>query len=158
MLASSRKPWVAGKTRADGAPTLGCLLTCFRIHFGVWCLKKIDSLLRKKVYYKKQSSLGMEPAGAGDAPAAYAVMVPAVLGVSCCRCSVCRDPWVPRVPRGCPPPATPGARARGPAHLTSCYNVGDLALIPALGTCPGEGNGCPLQHSCWENRMDRGAS
>ena len=58
MLASSRKPWVAGKTRADGAPTLGCLLTCFRIHFGVWCLKKIDSLLRKKVYYKNNPVWG----------------------------------------------------------------------------------------------------
>ena len=30
-------------------------------------------------------------------------------------------------------------------------------LIPGLGRCPGEGNGKPLQYSCLENSMDRGA-
>ena len=30
-------------------------------------------------------------------------------------------------------------------------------LIPFLGTAPGEGNGNPLQFSCLENPMDRGA-
>ena len=30
-------------------------------------------------------------------------------------------------------------------------------LIPFLGTSPGEGNGNPLQYSCLENPMDRGA-
>ena len=34
---------------------------------------------------------------------------------------------------------------------------GDLGLIPRLGSCPGEGNGYPLQYSCLENPMDRGA-
>ena len=29
--------------------------------------------------------------------------------------------------------------------------------IPGLGRCPGEGNGNPLQYSCLENLMDRGA-
>ena len=29
--------------------------------------------------------------------------------------------------------------------------------IPGLGRCPGEGNGNPLQDSCLENPMDRGA-
>ena len=29
--------------------------------------------------------------------------------------------------------------------------------IPGLGRSPGEGNGYPLQHSCLENFMDRGA-
>ena len=29
--------------------------------------------------------------------------------------------------------------------------------IPALGRSPGEGNGNPLQYSCLENSMDRGA-
>ena len=28
-------------------------------------------------------------------------------------------------------------------------------LIPGLGRCPGEGNGSPLQHSCWKNPTDR---
>ena len=30
----------------------------------------------------------------------------------------------------------------------SACNAGDLGLIPALGRCPGEGNGNPLQYSC----------
>ena len=33
----------------------------------------------------------------------------------------------------------------------------DLGLIPELGRSPGEGNGNPLQYSCLENPMDRGA-
>ena len=39
-------------------------------------------------------------------------------------------------------------------------NVGDTrstGLIPGLGRSPGVGNGNPLQHSCLENSMDRGA-
>ena len=39
----------------------------------------------------------------------------------------------------------------------STYNAGDLGLIPGLGRSPGEGNGNPLQYSCLENSMDRGA-
>ena len=30
-------------------------------------------------------------------------------------------------------------------------------LIPGWGRSPGEGNGNPLQYSCLENSMDRGA-
>ena len=39
----------------------------------------------------------------------------------------------------------------------SAWNAGDLASIPGLGRSPGEGNGNPLQYSCLENSMDRGA-
>ena len=39
----------------------------------------------------------------------------------------------------------------------SACNVGDLGLIPGLGGSPGEGNGNPLQYSCLENPIDRGA-
>ena len=51
----------------------------------------------------------------------------------------------------------------------SAYNAGDLGsiprsssipglgAIPGLGRSPGEGNGNPLQYSCLENSMDRGA-
>ena len=39
----------------------------------------------------------------------------------------------------------------------SAYNVEDLGSIPGLGRSPGEGNGNPLQYSCLENPMDRGA-
>ena len=34
---------------------------------------------------------------------------------------------------------------------------GEAGLIPGLGRSPGEGNGYPLQCSCLENPMDRGA-
>ena len=36
-------------------------------------------------------------------------------------------------------------------------NAGDLGLIPGSGRSPGEGNGKPLQYSCLENPMDKGA-
>ena len=36
-------------------------------------------------------------------------------------------------------------------------DVGDLALIPGSGRSPGRGNGSPLQCSCLDNPMDRGA-
>ena len=39
----------------------------------------------------------------------------------------------------------------------SACNAGDLGSIPALGSSPGEGNGNPLQYSCLENSIDRGA-
>ena len=39
---------------------------------------------------------------------------------------------------------------------TSAGDTRDLRLIPVLGTCP-VGNGNPLQYSCLENPMDRGA-
>ena len=39
----------------------------------------------------------------------------------------------------------------------SACNAGDLDLIPGSGRVPGEGNGYPLQYSCLENSMDRGA-
>ena len=39
----------------------------------------------------------------------------------------------------------------------SACNTGDLGLIPGSGRSPGEGNGNPLQYSCLENSMDRGA-
>ena len=38
-----------------------------------------------------------------------------------------------------------------PAH------TGDAGSIPGLGRSPGEGNGNPLQYSCLESPMDRGA-
>ena len=36
-------------------------------------------------------------------------------------------------------------------------DAGDLGLIPGSGRSPGGGNGNPLQYSCRENFMDRGA-
>ena len=39
----------------------------------------------------------------------------------------------------------------------SVCNAGDLGSIPGLGRSPVEGNVNPLQYSCPENPMDRGA-
>ena len=39
-------------------------------------------------------------------------------------------------------------------------SAGDIKVIgsiPGLGRSPGEGNGNPLQYSCLENSIDRGA-
>ena len=36
-------------------------------------------------------------------------------------------------------------------------NAGDPGSIPGSRRSPGEGNGYPLQYSCLENPMDRGA-
>ena len=39
----------------------------------------------------------------------------------------------------------------------SACDAGDLDSIPGSGRSPGEGNSFPLQYSCPENPMDRGA-
>ena len=39
----------------------------------------------------------------------------------------------------------------------SACNAGDLGSIPGSGRSPKEGDGNPLQYSCLENSMDRGA-
>ena len=36
-------------------------------------------------------------------------------------------------------------------------DIRDTGLIPVLGRSPGGGNGNPLQYSCLENLMNRGA-
>ena len=43
-------------------------------------------------------------------------------------------------------------------HLpTNAGDVRDVGSVPGLGRSPGERNGYPLQYSCLENTMDRGA-
>ena len=52
----------------------------------------------------------------------------------------------------CPP--------RGHGGKESACNAGytrEAGSIPGLGRCPGEGNSNPLQYSCLENSMERGA-
>ena len=39
----------------------------------------------------------------------------------------------------------------------SAYNAGDMGLIPRSGRSPEEGKGNPVQNSCLENSMDKGA-
>ena len=36
-------------------------------------------------------------------------------------------------------------------------DAGDIGSVPALQRSPGEGNGNPLQYSCLEKSVDRGA-
>ena len=45
----------------------------------------------------------------------------------------------------------------GPDSKESASKAGDSSSIPGSGRSPGEGNGKPLQYSCLENPMDRGA-
>ena len=45
----------------------------------------------------------------------------------------------------------------GSAGQESTWNAGELCSIPGLGRSPGEQKGYPLQYSCLENSMDRGA-
>ena len=59
-------------------------------------------------------------------------------------------------------------KKRNVAHIDHCFSgvsddkeftcsAGGPGLIPELGRSPGEGNGNPLQYSCQENCVDRGA-
>ena len=45
----------------------------------------------------------------------------------------------------------------GLAGKESTCNEGDAGLIPGLERSPGVRYGNPLQYSCWENPMDKGA-
>ena len=50
-------------------------------------------------------------------------------------------------------PGFPG----GTSGKESACSVGDLGSIPGLGRSPGGGHDNPLQYSCLENLLDRGA-
>ena len=40
---------------------------------------------------------------------------------------------------------------------TNAGDIKDVDSIPGLGRSPGDGHGKPLQYSCLQNPMDRGA-
>ena len=40
---------------------------------------------------------------------------------------------------------------------TNAGDIRDMGSVPGLGRSPARGNGDPLQYSCLENAMDRGA-
>ena len=64
-----------------------------------------------------------------------------------CICSLTTSTWWKGFPSGSVvknPPANTGAS-------------GDVGLIPGSERSLGGGNGNPLQYSCWDNPMDRGA-
>ena len=41
--------------------------------------------------------------------------------------------------------------------IANVRDIRDVGSIPGSGKSPGRGNGNPLQYSCLENSMDRGA-
>ena len=49
------------------------------------------------------------------------------------------------------------SEVHGSAGKESACNAGDPSSIPGLGKSLGGGNGYPIQYSCLENFMDRGA-
>ena len=53
----------------------------------------------------------------------------------------------------CPPKGFPS----GSDDKGSACNAGDSGSVTGSGRSPEEGNGYPLQYSCLENPMDRGA-
>ena len=56
----------------------------------------------------------------------------------------------------CPRYLTAGLPCSTDVKESAC-NTGDLSLIPGLGRSFGGGHGNPLQYSCLENPVDRGA-
>ena len=63
------------------------------------------------------------------------------------------DPW--RRDR-LPTPVSLGFPSGSHGKESAC-NAGNMGSVPGLGRSPGEGNDSPLQDSCLENPMDRGA-
>ena len=67
--------------------------------------------------------------------------------------------WVRKIPwrrDRLPTPVSLGFLGGSDGRESTC-NVGDLGSIPGLGRSPGGGHGNPLQNSCMENPIDRGA-
>ena len=69
------------------------------------------------------------------------------------------DPWSGKIHWGRDRLFTPeflGFSCSSTVKESTC-NMVDLGSIPGLGRSLGEGKGYPLQYSCQENPMDRGA-
>ena len=73
------------------------------------------------------------------------------------------DPWMRKIPWRRKWQLTP-VFLPGESHglgdsdgKESACNAGDPGSVSGSGRSPAEGNGNPLQHSCLENPMDRGA-
>ena len=50
-----------------------------------------------------------------------------------------------------------GGFPSGTSGKEHARDLRDMGSIPGSGRCPGGGHGNPLQYSCLENSMDRGA-
>ena len=62
----------------------------------------------------------------------------------------------PRSTGGCLRRDIPGGAGGNESHLPR-QETGGVGSFPRLERSPGEGNGHPLQYSCFENPTDRGA-
>ena len=71
-------------------------------------------------------------------------------GISFCRQTV--HVIISKLSCQCDCPSSASAK-----DLPAKQKTRDMGLIPGLGRTPGEGNGNPLQYSCLETSMDRGA-
>ena len=73
-------------------------------------------------------------------------------------CSLFPFLWTLAITLGCPGGASGLKQTNKQTKtLLQCRRWGYMGSIPGLGRFAGEDNGCPLQYSCLENPMDRGA-
>ena len=74
-----------------------------------------------------------------------------------CVCSLQAAPLQGLLPASVPSQTACWGFPVGSVGKESTCNAGAPGSIPGLGRVPGKGNGNPLQYSCLENPMDRGA-
>ena len=106
---------------------------------GSWC--ELNSMADDKA--KHQDQWGSSKPWRGQRPTVHALR-------GCGGAQMDDFLWLsPSQPKGLP------RRLSGKKNPPA--NAGDLGSIPGLGRSSGEGNGNPLQYSCLENSMERGA-
>ena len=77
--------------------------------------------------------------------------------VSCLKNAMDRGAWQAIVHGVTQLDMTEATKSAATAAKNLPANAGDIGLIPGMRTSPGEENGNPLQYSCLENSLDRGA-
>ena len=101
-------------------------------------------IMRLKVYWK----LDLSPS--------WSQLVPFVCVCVCvCVCSFLSELWTLYLKDLCSLPLK--GFPCSSVSKESGWNAEDWSLIPGSGRSPGEGSGNPLQYSCLENPMHRGA-
>ena len=91
---------------------------------------------------------GVTKSGISPSPPLPVLLLPWMIASPGATCT-CGAPWWVSEHTNC--------RLAKLCGLRNAYNEGDVVLIPELWRSPGGRHGNPLQYSCWENRMDRGA-
>ena len=134
-LQCSFDPWV-GKIpwRREWQPTPVFLPGKFH---GLWSLVRCSAWGHKRVGHDLAVPTTLLPNGH---PSAWVCLL--------AKCSLMGDSNILLIAKGFPPSSV---------GKESACNAGDQGSIPGSGRSSGEGNGNPLQYSCLENPMDRGA-